>query len=164
MKIAITGHRPNKLGNDYSLTGPLMQKIKTRIDEIVTGYRCLVIHEEVTLISGMALGIDTMFARMAIENKIPLIAAIPCTNQDQFWGEKEKIEYYRLTRHHSTTTVRVSKLPFTNWCMQKRNEWMVDNCDVLIAVWDGSQGGTSNCVRYAKKVGREVIFITPGEL
>ena len=35
--------------------------------------------------------------------------------------------------------------------MQKRNEFMVDNCDILIALWNGTSGGTKNCINYAKK-------------
>jgi uncharacterized phage-like protein YoqJ len=34
--------------------------------------------------------------------------------------------------------------------MQKRNEYMVDNSDFVIAVFDGEQkGGTFNCIKYA---------------
>jgi uncharacterized phage-like protein YoqJ len=40
--------------------------------------------------------------------------------------------------------------------LQKRNEWMVDHCDLLIAVWDGSEGGTANCVRYARHHERQI--------
>lgn len=29
--------------------------------------------------------------------------------------------------------------------MQKRNEYMVDLADKVVAVWDGSKGGTDNC-------------------
>jgi uncharacterized phage-like protein YoqJ len=36
--------------------------------------------------------------------------------------------------------------------MQVRNEWMVDHCNDLLAVWDGSDGGTGNCVRYAQRI------------
>jgi hypothetical protein len=50
---------------------------------------------------------------------------------------------------------------FTNWAMQKRNEWMADNCDRLFALWDGSAGGTANCVAYAKRVGRETLNLWP---
>ncbi|WP_206759019.1 hypothetical protein [Anabaena azotica] len=32
----------------------------------------------------------------------------------------------------------------------KRNEWMVDQCHRLVALHDGSTGGTGNCVNYAK--------------
>jgi len=46
--------------------------------------------------------------------------------------------------------------------MQKRNEWMVDNCDLLIAVWnEDKSGGTYNCIQYAKSVNKEVIYVNP---
>lgn len=46
--------------------------------------------------------------------------------------------------------------------MQVRNEWMVDHCDLLVALWDGSSGGTGNCVRYARRVGRPTVNLWPG--
>ena len=48
--------------------------------------------------------------------------------------------------------------------MQKRNEEMVDRCDLLIGVWDGSKGGTYNCINYAIDHGREIVRINPTEL
>ena len=45
--------------------------------------------------------------------------------------------------------------------MQKRNEYMVDLADKVIAVWNGSTGGTYNCVKYAEKCGKEIIRIVP---
>lgn len=38
---------------------------------------------------------------------------------------------------------------------------MVDLADKVIAVWDGSNGDTGNCVRYAEKCGKEIIRIVP---
>lgn len=35
--------------------------------------------------------------------------------------------------------------------MQIRNEWIVDRADRIIALWDGSFGGTHNCITYANK-------------
>lgn len=91
MKIAITGHRPNKLGNDYDLTSPLIQRIKYRI---ITTLGNLVAMDASnptpTLITGMALGIDTLFAKIAIELNIPFIAAIPCKNQPAKWPKKSQ--------------------------------------------------------------------------
>jgi uncharacterized phage-like protein YoqJ len=40
---------------------------------------------------------------------------------------------------------------------QRRNEFMVDAADVLAAFFDGSPGGTANCVLYASKVGKKVV-------
>jgi len=42
------------------------------------------------------------------------------------------------------------------------NEWMVDNSSILIAIYDGSKnGGTFNCIEYAKNKGKEIIVIDP---
>jgi len=112
----------------------------------------------------MAVGVDTLFARIAIATNTPLIAAIPCGNQSNYWPDSAKAEYRQILKHKRTTVKYVSKLPYTNWCMQARNQWMVDNCDILIAVWDGTPGGTANCVKYATKVNRRVIYIVPASL
>ena len=45
---------------------------------------------------------------------------------------------------------------YAAWKLHKRDEWMVDNGDLLVACWDGSSGGTGNTVNYANKVGREI--------
>ena len=34
---------------------------------------------------------------------------------------------------------------------------MVDLSDMVAAFWDGSSGGTGNCVRYALKVGKKMV-------
>jgi len=51
------------------------------------------------------------------------------------------------------------------WCMQKkRNECMVDNSNYAIAVWDKSNGGTGNCVKYAKDKNKEITILNPKNL
>ena len=50
---------------------------------------------------------------------------------------------------------------YAAWKMQKRNQFMVDHSNLLIAVWDGSSGGTSNCVAYAKKIGLQIVLFNP---
>jgi uncharacterized phage-like protein YoqJ len=48
--------------------------------------------------------------------------------------------------------------------MQKRNEWMTDNSKYIIAVWDGTKGGTGNCVNYGKKVNKLITSLHPKTL
>ena len=38
---------------------------------------------------------------------------------------------------------------------------MVDHSDRVLAVWDGSSGGTKNCIDYAKEKMVPVDFILP---
>lgn len=149
MKIAITGHRPNKLGNDYDLISNLV--LQSIINE----------HKPTQLISGMALGIDTLWAELAIENNIPLLAALPCQNQDKMWPQKSKLIYKDILDNPLTTSHLVTDCEYNVKCMQDRDIYMVDNCDLLIAVWDGTSGGTSNCVGYANSVDKKIIIINP---
>lgn len=157
MKMAITGHRPHKLGNDYQLQSELIANIKRIIQTQIDTYM------PETLITGMALGIDTLFAMMAVENNIPFIAAIPFKGQDSMWPTASKKTYLYLLNQAKEVVV-VSEGNFSPEKMQKRNEWMVDNCDLLIAVWDGSSGGTANCMKYAVGEGKQIIRINPQRL
>ena len=42
---------------------------------------------------------------------------------------------------------------------------MVDNCDVLIAIYNGEpKGGTAYTVNYARRLGKEIVIIDPNSL
>lgn len=162
MKIAITGHRPSKLGNDYALTSPLIHSIKAKIQDYINNHLINLKHDPIQFITGMALGIDTLFAQIAIENEIPFIAAIPCVNHQGKWPVKSRQVYDSILANKLCTKHIVTPTEYTYECMQNRNIWMVDNCNLLIAVWDGvEQGGTWNCIKYAREQGKQIIYINP---
>lgn len=160
-KIAcFTGHRPNKL-NSYKKEDnkELLKELKrTIIDHIEN-------KEVSTFINGMALGIDMWSAEIVLELKkqyqhIKLICAIPCKRQYAKWNKESYIQWLSI-KNKADKVHYVSKEPYTAWCMQKRNEWMVDNSDYVIAVWDGSNGGTGNCIKYARKKHKAITIIDP---
>lgn len=138
MRIAITGHRPNKLWNDYDLVSPGMQAIKSTLKRAVDKFNPTV------MISGMALGIDMLWAELAIEHQLPLLACIPCLNQEAMWPDKSKDRYRKILNYNQCTEVLVTNASYNQGCMQKRNEYMVNQCELLLAVWDGTSGGTAN--------------------
>lgn len=161
--IAITGHRPNKLDNDYDLKSDLIMAIKAEILTILKELK-LANNLKQTLVTGMAIGIDTLFAQIAIENNLNFIAAIPCLGQSAKWPTKSVARYINILGSTLCTIQHVTGKPYTKTCMQERNRWMVDKCNVLIAVWDGSPGGTANCVKYANSVDKYIIYIDPNAI
>jgi uncharacterized phage-like protein YoqJ len=46
--------------------------------------------------------------------------------------------------------------PYQPWKFERRNEWMVDRADRLVALWSGAHGGTARCVAYAERTGNPV--------
>lgn len=179
VKICFTGHRPNKLGgydwNSYKNI-KIMQKLRKEIIKVIEANK----GEEILFICGGALGIDQMAFEICYKlktkyNNIKLEVAIPFKNQDKNWFSKDDIKRYREQIEKADLVTYVDKLEeykikgyaedvYYTAKMQKRNEYMTDNSDIVIAVWDGSKGGTANCVRYAKKLNKEIIVINPKEI
>lgn len=158
MKICVTGHRPNKLYG-YNLSDIRWQKLKEQFKTILVKNDCT------EAITGMALGVDTVFALAVLELKsdgydIKLHCAIPCKNHSCKWI-KENVDQYNNILEKADIVKLVSDEEYKPWLMQKRNEYMVDLADKVIAVWDGSKSGTANCVKYAKKTGKGIIRINP---
>jgi uncharacterized phage-like protein YoqJ len=106
----------------------------------------------------MALGFDQILAAAARDLGIPWTAAIPFPGQHLRWPREQQDEYHRLLESASDIVI-VSPSYAGPWVMQTRNEWMVDRCGLLMACWDGSSGGTANCLRYAGRIGREVRYL-----
>lgn len=152
MIIAFTGHRPEKLGG----YGPsaVQDDVRRRIRNALADLR------PSHAISGMALGVDQWAAEECDAAGIPWTAAIPFKGQESQWPAASQRRYRDLLGWATRIHV-VSPGGYTREKMQDRNRWMVDNCDLLIAVWDGSDGGTANCYRYAKSIGRRIARINP---
>jgi uncharacterized phage-like protein YoqJ len=147
MILSVTGHRSNKLGG-YS------EEARFTLDSFAAEMLRKLSPDKI--ITGMALGWDTAIATSCLNLGIPYIAAIPFEGQERRWKLEDKELYHHLLEY-ADKVVDVSlevddKLPpltFPTY-YQHRNEWMVDNSDVLLALWNGGNGGTANCVRYAK--------------
>ena len=144
---AFTGHRI--LGKDFN-KDKLYQEIKRLISAKYD-----------TFLVGMAIGFDMECFKALLEFKraidIRIIACIPCLNQDERFSRSQKEEYNRLLTLADDKIV-ISK-EYTNTCMKKRNEFMVNYSSVVVAYLRKEKSGTSGTVNYAIKKGVSVKFI-----
>lgn len=108
-------------------------------------------------ITGGAYGLDSHAARYALDNSIPLWLVLPfqakilCAK----WISNDSRELLFRSVKECTKLSVISPV-FSMQSYQLRNEFMVDAADILAAFFDGSPGGTANCVKYAASVGRDV--------
>ena len=160
--LAFTGLRPHKLPWGFDESKPaalaLIIAVKERLIRLIEDNSIR------QFISGMAMGIDTICAEIVLELKesypdITLTAAVPCKDQDMLWPQKQRDRYARILGQ--CDAVHVVSETYSDDCMNKRNKWMVDNCDILLAVWNRKPGGTGNTVKYAKSKGVELIILDP---
>lgn len=145
--VAGTGHRPGKLGG-YSAA--------SRNDLINLARGFLLKTKPKKIISGMALGWDLAWAEAAVELRIPLVAAVPFAGQENIWPSASKELYAGLLAKAEEVHI-VSPGGYSAHKMQVRNRWMVDNSDATVALWDGSSGGTANCIAYTKDKAKPLV-------
>lgn len=53
---------------------------------------------------------------------------------------------------------------YVRGCMQKRNRYMLENAMHMIAVFNGSPGGTQTTIEYAKRKGLNIIILDPNKM
>jgi len=145
--VAGSGHRPDKLAGGYS------DATFFRLSYVAN--EALVRLGATRVISGMALGWDQALAHAAVELKIPLVAAVPFKGQEEMWPASSQKRYNDLLRQ-AESVFYVSKPPYAAQKMHARNEYMVNECDLLLVVWNGSAGGTSSCISYAKRMQKPI--------
>jgi uncharacterized phage-like protein YoqJ len=139
MILAGTGHRPSKLGGysfqaQYHLNAFALSQLSALRPSLV--------------ISGMAQGWDQALALAAVSLSIPFHAYVPCPGQQLLWPPAARSAYTNiLARAARVHTISPS---YTPSAMQARNIAMVNACTDLLALWDGSPGGTANCLAYAR--------------
>lgn len=154
---ALTGHRPKGFPWNYRDKSCKEQKeyLKLLEDTIIEliekdGFNYF--------ISGGAIGADQDFAEIVIKLKkryphIQLEIAIPCPNQDIKWIESDKERYQRITK--AADVVTIVSPSYTPRCMQTRNEYMTDKCELMIVVWNGrSYGGTYSTFMHLKSLNK----------
>lgn len=157
-----TGHRPDKLGG-YNYNSPKNLQIKEALRKACIS---LIVNEGVdTFVVGGALGIDQMAFDVVYELKkeysLKIIVAIPFEKQYSNWFQSS-ITYYKRQLSLADKLVFVDTLDeykikgyeegkYYPAKMQKRNEYMVDISDYIITYFDGTKGGTKNCLDYWNK-------------
>lgn len=147
---AFTGHRV--LESDFSA-----RALKKEVEN-------LILKGAETFLNGMAMGFDLIAAETVLKLKkkypfIKLIACIPCYNQERGFSERDKKRYARILKKADAAEL-ISENYF-NGCMQKRDRYMADRADALVAYLKKEKGGTAYTVKYFQKKypEKEIIFL-----
>lgn len=157
--VACTGHRPDKLGGwDIDWVDRLLDRVA--IDAVAS-----LTPRPQRLIVGMAPGWDFACARAAYSLDIPYTAAVPFTKQPSRWTQRYRDEWSELCERADFLQIVTPDGSFDDSvggvvkAMHDRNEWMVDRGSRLLALWNGTPGGTAGTVRYARNCGYGVEII-----
>lgn len=156
LHVALTGHRPERLGyakDTYGTMdwGRMIDWLKFKIKEYnITDAYC-----------GMANGCDIAYGIAALRLKeegypIKLHCILPCKNYNS-----SSVWYYPLKKT-ADEWVELSE-EFYKGCDDARDQYMVDHSDKLFAIWDGNKsGGVWSTIKKAQKSGIDIIYYPKG--
>lgn len=155
-----TGHRskgfPFQYGMDTAKHNAYLQAFEQKTEFAIAEYGIT------NFLSGMALGVDLDFAEIVLKLRnrylVTLACAIPCPNQSLKWEEKDKLRYESILKKADDVSLISDR--YTPDCMLRRNRYMVDNSELIIAVFNGKQtGGTWYTIIYAKNKNKVIELI-----
>lgn len=170
LRIGITGHRNLE---KIQLIRKSVQKALSLIDEMQkeslkdTPYTF-------NIISPLAEGADRLVAKEVMEwqvldsvDKPSLNVVHPLPKEDyikDFKDIESKKEFETLLGK-AISICTLEKTISREAAYENVGYYVVDNCDILIAIWNGKpasgQGGTGDIVDYARKIGRHMFWINP---
>lgn len=136
MNVMITGHRPERLkGREKEVK----EWINHQLD----------ILQPTLAINGMAQGVDQIFAKIAKDKGVPLLNVYPHRRKfhpyEEMLNENENVVFFSDTYSKSNYILR--------------DRYMVDNADIVLAVFDGiPAGGTWQTIEYAKQKNKKIIY------
>ena len=184
MKLGVTGHRPNKLWG-YNLEEENYEKLISYFKNYILSEKVTDVYDGMAL----GLDTVVAMAVLSLKEEgydIKLHACIPCAGQESRWNFMDRIRYANILSKCDeilaindkmimtpVSIINISSIEYRliepdgclyqveyrPYLMQERNKIIVNNCDTLIALWDGSSGGTANCVNYAKTTGRVNVHV-----
>ena len=145
---AVSGHR--LLGEDFDF-----EQLKTDLIKLIEkGYSIF--------LTGMAQGFDLACLKTLLDLKkdytdVKICAVIPCRDQAKYFGSEDKCAYYDFLEQ--VDYIAKEERTYFKGCMLLRNNYLVDNCSLLYAYFNGEKrGGTYYTVKRAIHSGVDLAY------
>ena len=171
--LGVTGHRRLELEKKVAAA------VDAVLDEIVrraAGERAAGQHGagedapplKLSVLSPLAEGADRLVAKRVLAREGgELEAVLPMDEREyeaDFATDASRAEFRSLLAR-ACTIHRLPPVPKREEAYAAAGRYVVDRCDILIAVWDGApeegRGGTAEIVRYARARARRLVIIGP---
>ena len=158
---AFTGHRPQKLPWGFDESDPRCFEFRFRL-RVALEY--LIGQGYTDFMSGGAQGFDLMAAQIVLSLResypwIRLIMVIPFDGQADRWSEEQR-QRRQAVIEASDRVVHISR-EYDRGVFFRRNHYLVNAADLVLAAYDGQGGGTAATLAYAREHGVKVLCLSP---
>ncbi len=157
--VAFTGHRPQGLDAFHE---EAKRKLRAILQHEI---QCAIKRGANTFLSGMAMGVDLIAAEEVLHAKkagypIRLLAVLPFQAQANTYPPPMRTRYEAALA--AADEVILLQQGYTKQCFEKRNRYLVERCDLLVAVFNGNERtGTAQTMRMARHAYKEIHIYYP---
>lgn len=150
-RVMVTGHRPQHLTDAQAAWA------QDELDRLAIKVRDT--HGAQVAITGAALGADTWWARSARRAGLRLWAYVPCLTQASRWRPEDQDTWRKMLGLADRTLVLAADYDVR--LLHSRNDFMLRDADMVIAVWDATKttGGTASAVIKARAAGKTLVIV-----
>jgi uncharacterized phage-like protein YoqJ len=159
-RLVVVGHRPTELGG-YG-ENATVAAVRVQLAEILAAKK--VLHPDLVVLTGLALGAEQLGAEAAIAADVPFVAVLPFPEQESVWSAPLQARFRELLDRAADVRVLTASKPASRTAvlgaLARRNGWLARNADEAIAVWDGDDGPTAKLVRSLRDhIGEEEVWV-----
>lgn len=182
-RVGVTGHRDlseSTVPQLRSAVARILELVSTTVREVAAGEAATATYAptgsvpSLRLLSPLAEGADRLVAKEALAMGYQLEVALPFpqAEYEQDFDAESVTEFRALLGHarsgpngHRVLAIDGSQTNESEHGYETAGRFVLRNCDLLIAVWDGrpaaGRGGTAEIVRVAVAMGLPVWWINP---
>jgi uncharacterized phage-like protein YoqJ len=159
IRIGVTGHRI--LANQ--------EKVRSGIRDVI--HRLIIsFHEnEWEIISALAEGADCLFVEEVMNQlhaKLSAVLPLLVSEYLQEFHEPSRKSTFEDLLNKAKKIVRIEQKPSREEAYLEAGRYIVDHCDILVAIWDGQKaqgiGGTGDIVKLARQRFLPLAWIRAG--
>lgn len=167
LRIGVTGHR--RLDDERTLRQSV-RGVLARLDGILS-------HTPHTfvVVSPLAEGTDRLVVQEVLawppaweggKPRLEAVLPLPPADYVQDFGTEESRDEFQSLLSRAASVHLLCEAASRTDAYQQAGRHVVQNCDVLIAIWDGGpargKGGSAEIVEYARQAGRSLFWIHAG--
>lgn len=149
-RIGVTGHR--------GIPTEAYGHIRAGMRAVLCGHQ-----GSMEALSSLAAGADQLFADVALDCGAELTVVIPSGDYEDGFTVPGELARFQYLRGLASREIQLAFPYSTDEAYYAAGAYIADNCDRLLAVWDGHParglGGTGDIVRYARDRGKPVTVI-----
>lgn len=158
--VVVAGHRPTDLGGYEE--NETTRAVRDHLIDIIAAKRRM--HPDLTVLTGMGLGAETLAAEAARDAGAPYVAVLAFPNLDSRWPDASRRRFRELVDEAAETIVLQNAVPDStsaaSAAFKRRDAWLRRHADEAVVVWDRDDALVGRMVRsFQDELGEELVWI-----